>query len=56
MRKFEIFFKLLEEKEALLIRWLPLQQRKLLLLKVTLNKWKLWTLKIRQGQKAYFEG
>ena len=51
-----VFFKLLGEKEALLIQWLSLQQQNLSLLKVTLNICKLWTLKIRRGQKAYYEG
>ena len=56
MKEFVVFFKLLGEKEALLIRWLSLQQQNLSLLKVTLNICKLCTLKIRRGQKAYLEG
>ena len=50
------FLQIVRRKEALLIWLMPLQQQKLSLLKVTLNIWKLWTLKIRHEQKVYFEG
>ena len=50
------FLQIVRKKEALLIWWLPLQQQKLSLLKVTLNIWRLWILKLSRGQEADFKG